>query len=151
MSLARFKNNNGGSLPTVPSLWDSFFGRDLFDLDNASAAGTTLPAVNIKENNDEYYVEVAAPGMKKSDFKIELDNNLLVISSEKEDSYDEKDEQGKYTRREFSYQAFKRSFTLPRTIEGEKINAKYNDGVLRIVIPKKEEAKNKPARQIQIA
>ena len=151
MSLARFKNNNGNSFPTVPSLWDSFFGRDLFDLDNASATGTTLPAVNIKENNDEYYVEVAAPGMKKSDFKIELDNNLLVISSEKEDSYDEKDEQGKYTRREFSYQAFKRSFTLPRTIEGEKINAKYNDGVLRIVIPKKEEAKNKPARQIQIA
>ena len=150
MSIVKSKNN-GYSYPAVPSLWDSFFGKDLFDLDNASATGTTLPAVNIRENNDGYYVEVAAPGMQKSDFRIELDNNLLVISSEREDKKEETDEKGNYSRREFSYQSFKRSFTLPNTVEGEKISAKYVDGVLQILIPKKEEAKQKPARQIEIA
>ena len=149
MSLVKFRNGN--SFPGVPSLWDSFFGRDLFDYDNSSVTGTTLPAVNIRETQDDYQVEVAAPGMKKSDFKIELDNNLLVISSVKEEKDEQTDKNGNYTRREFSYQSFRRTFTLPGTVEGEKIKAKYDDGVLRIMIPKKEEAKQKPARQIQIA
>lgn len=149
MSIVKFRNGN--SFPGVPSLWDNFFGRDLFDFENASPSGTTLPAVNIKENQEDFQVEVAAPGMKKSDFRIELDNNLLIISSEKEENNEESDKDGYYSRREFSYQSFKRTFTLPGTVEGEKINAKYDDGVLRIVIPKKEEAKQKPARQIEIA
>lgn len=149
MSLVKFRNGN--SFPGVPSLWDSFLGKDFFDYGNSSVPGTTLPAVNIVENQDDYQVEVAAPGMKKSDFKIELDNELLVISSTKEERNEEKDSKGNYTRKEFSYQSFKRAFTLPGTVEGEKIQAKYDDGVLRIVIPKKEEAKQKPVRQIEIA
>lgn len=102
-------------------------------------------------DKDDNHVEVAAPGMKKSDFKIEVDNNLLIISSAKEDKNEEVDSKGNYTRREFSYQSFKRTFTLPGTVEGEKIKAKYDDGVLRIIIPKKEEAKQRPVRQIEIA
>ncbi len=109
---------------------------------------STLPAVNIKESKEDYQVEVAAPGMNKDDFKIELENNFLVISSEKEDK---KEEEGKeFTRREFSYQSFKRSFSLPKTIEDSKIKANYKDGVLKITLPKKEEAKEKPKKLITI-
>jgi HSP20 family protein len=95
-------------------------------------------------------IEVAAPGMKRDDFKIELDNDVLTISSKREDSYEEKD--GNYTRREFSYQSFQRSFSLPQNrVKGDEITAKYVDGVLRITVPKTEDAKVKPAKQIAVA
>ena len=131
-----------------PSIFNDFFDRDLFDLTNTSFMNSTLPAVNIKESKDDYLVEVAAQGMSKEDFKIELENNFLVISSEKEDK---KEEEGKeFTRREFSYQSFKRSFSLPKTIDEGKIKANYKDGVLKITLPKKEEAKEKPKKLITI-
>jgi len=131
-----------------PSVFHDFFDRDLFDLTNTSFMNSTLPAVNIHESKNEYLVEVAAPGMNKEDFKIELENNFLVISSEKEEK---KEEEGKeYTRKEFSYQSFKRSFSLPKTIEDSKIQARYKDGVLKITLPKKEEAKEKPKKLISI-
>ena len=147
MALVKFNN---GRNATLPSLFDSL-ARDLFDLTNTSSPGTSMPAVNIKETKDEFQVEVAAPGMKKDDFKIRLDNNILSIASEREDSFNEKDAQGNYTRQEFSYQSFHRSFTLPNTVEAEKIVAKYNDGILRLSIPKREEAKQKPPRNIDIS
>lgn len=144
MTLVKFRNRDA-----FPSIFSEFFNRDWFDTANMGFNDSTMPAVNIKETKDDFEVEVAAPGMKKDDFKIELDNNLLVISSEKEQKNEEQAE-GEFTRREFSYQSFKRSFTLPKTIEDKKIKASYKDGVLNIILPKKEEAKEKPKRMIEI-
>ncbi len=137
--------------PAFPSLFDNFFTRDLLDWNNSnySGADTTLPAVNIKENDDSFTIEVAAPGLQKDDFTIHLDRNRLVISSEKREEKNES--QDKYTRREFSYQSFRRTFTLPETtVDGDKINARYTDGILVITLPKKEEVKPKPPRAIEI-
>jgi len=138
--------------PSFPSLIDNFLSRDWMDWSNSnfSSTNTTLPAVNVKENENEFKIEVAAPGLTKKDFNINLENNLLTISSEKEDSKSEEKEN--YSRREFSYQSFTRSFTLPENlVDGEKISARYEDGILKIEIPKREEAKPKPARTIKIA
>ena len=143
---------NGSLFPAIPSLLDDFFGRDWLDSTMADwrTSGSTLPAVNVQETNDDYMIEVAAPGMKRDDFKIELDNNVLTISSQQEDSHEEKD--GNYTRREFSYQSFKRSFSLPQNrVKGDEITAKYVDGILRITVPKTDDAKVKPAKQIAVA
>ncbi len=144
MSLIRFTNQ-------FPSLFDRFFDNDLFDWSNRnfSNTNTTLPSVNIKEDNDAFEVEMAAPGFEKKDFNIDLNNNLLSISSEKQVDNETKEGQ-QFTRREFSYQSFSRSFTLPSFVESDKISAKYEGGILKVHIPKKEEAKTKPARQIEI-
>ena len=145
---------NGNLFPAIPSLLNDFFTDDWFDssLANWRSSGTTLPAVNVRETNDEFRIEVAAPGMKRDDFKVELDNNVLIISSQREDSREEKDNNGDYTRREFSYQSFQRSFTLPDgKVEGDKIAASYVDGILKVTVPKREEAKLKPAKQIAIS
>jgi len=145
MSLARFSDQ-------YPSLFDRFFENDLFDWSNRnySATNTTLPTVNIKESDDDFEVEVAAPGFAKEDFKIELTRDILTISSDKEINNEIKEGQ-QFTQREFSYQSFSRSFTLPNIVDSEKIGAKYENGILRINIPKKEESKPRPARQIAIA
>lgn len=144
MALVKFRNKD-----LFPSLFNEFFNNDWNDLYNTGFEDSTMPAVNIKETKDDFQVEVAAPGMKKDDFNIELDNNLLVISSEKKEEHEEKDK-GEFTRREFSYQSFKRSFGLPKTIKEEDIKASYKDGVLMITLPKKDEAKEKPKKQIKI-
>jgi HSP20 family protein len=144
MTLMRFSNQ-------YPSLFDRFFDNDLFDWSrrNYSNTNTTLPSVNIKESNDDFEVEVAAPGFTKNDFKIELNHDLLTISSEKEIENETKEDQ-RFSLREFSYQSFSRSFTLPNTADSDKIGARYENGILRISIPKREEARPKPARQIAI-
>ena len=144
---------NGNLFDSFPSLFnDDFFTRDLFNwgLKNNSNTGTTIPAVNIKETPETFEVEMAAPGMTKNDFKIELDSNVLTITSERSMESEPKDGE-RYSRKEFSYQSFQRTFTLPKeVVDDEKIQAKYENGVLYLVIPKKEEAKQKPARMIQI-
>ncbi len=144
---------NGNLMNTFPALFSDFFNRDLFDSSgsNFSNTGTTLPAVNIKETKENFEVEMAAPGMTKNDFKVELDGNLLTITSETNNQLEE-NEGDRYSRKEFSYQSFQRSFTLPKdVVDADKINAKYEDDVLRLLIPKKEEAKQKPPRLIQIS
>ncbi|MCB0460132.1 MAG: Hsp20/alpha crystallin family protein [Flavobacteriaceae bacterium] len=134
-------------IPVFPTLLDDFF-RD-WSTTNFSETNTTLPAVNIRENDDQFTVEVAVPGMEKEDFQIDLDNNILTISSEKKIENEETND--KYTRREYSYQSFKRSFTLPKNVvDSDKIAATYKNGELVIAIPKKEEAKPKPARLIEV-
>lgn len=145
MSLVKFSNH-------YPTLFDRFFEGDLFDWSNRnfSETNTTLPSVNIKESHEDFDVEVAAPGFTKNDFKIELNQDLLTISSEKKVDKETQDGQ-QFTKREFSYQSFSRSFTLPNIVDSEKIEAKYENGILRVRIPKKEEAKPRPARQISIA
>ena len=144
---------NGNLFNPFPVLFNDFFPKDIFDWNqsNFSNSGTTIPAVNIKETKETFEVELAAPGMKKDDFKIHLDGNMLTISSETNNEYEEK-EDSKYSRKEFSYQSFQRSFTLPKdVVDSDKINAKYEGGVLHLTIPKKEEAKQKPPRLIQIS
>ena len=99
----------------------------------------TTPAVNIAENKSYFEISVAAPGLKKNDFNIDVDDNMLTISSEKEEKKEEKDE--RFTRKEYNYSSFTRSFTLPEDVIKDKIEAVYEDGVLRITLPKTEQAK----------
>ncbi len=137
--------------PTFARLFNDFFDKEFSDWTNSnySETNTTLPAVNIKENDNEFIVEVAVPGMDKKDFNIDLNDNILTISSDKKE--EKTDENEKYTRREYSYQSFTRAFTLPKDIvDGEKIKAKYENGELIITIPKKEELKPKGPIKINI-
>lgn len=135
-----------------PHLFDDFFTKDLWNwnVDNSSITKTTIPAVNVKENSKNFEVEVAAPGMSKDDFKIKLEDNILTISSEKQNEKEVKEDE-KYTRKEFSYQSFQRSFELSKEIiDVENIEAKYENGVLHLLIPKKEEAKQKEPKLIKV-
>lgn len=138
---------------SVPSLVDQFFGRDfLSDLFDDRFTGVSTPAVNIIEGKDDFRIEVAAPGLNKEDFHIELDNKLLTISCDKEEKNENSNDDGnRIVRREFSYTCFKRSFILPGSVDGEKITASQKDGILNISIPKREEAKLKPSREIKIS
>ncbi len=147
MSMTKW--NNGQSMT---NLFDDFFSRDLWNwgLANNSSTNTTIPAVNIKETAEGFVVEMAAPGMRKEDFRVELDGNNLTIGSEMRQENEMKEGE-RYTRREFSYQSFQRSFTLPKNVvDVDQINARYENGVLHLLIPKREEAKQKPPRMIEI-
>ena len=148
-SLAK-TTTSGQTFPTWSTWMDELFNRDLPSVFTSNFnTGITLPKVNIRETKDAYYVDMAVPGMKKSDFHIDLDNKMLSISTELNES-DEK-ETDNYTRREFGYASFKRTFSLPETIKEEKIKAAYTDGILSIHLPKKEEAIQKPPRSIKIS
>jgi len=144
MNLVKFSNQ-------FPDVFERFFDNELFDWKNKnfSNTNTTLPSVNIRENADEFKVEVAAPGFNKEEFNIEVDGDVLVISSQKK-SENEINEEERITKKEFSYQSFTRSFTLPALIRHDKIAAKYEDGILKIIIPKKDEAKPIPPKKIEI-
>jgi HSP20 family protein len=149
MSLIR---RNQDLFPVIPALFDDFLGRDLFNWNNNnySSTRTTVPAVNIKETEDQFEVQLAAPGMEKNDFKIQLDGNTLTISSEKQHNKEEKEQS--YSRKEFSYQSFQRSFVLPKdVVDEEGISGRYEDGVLYLTVPKKEEVKQKAPRLIEIS
>ena len=111
----------------------------------------TIPAVNVKENDTSFTLELAAPGKTKDDFNIKIDRNVLTISSEFKNENEEIDDEGIYTLKEFSYSSFRRSFTLPETVNADNINASYENGVLNVTLPKKEEALPKPKRLIEIA
>jgi HSP20 family protein len=108
-----------------------------------------MPAVNISEHDDNYRIELAAPGMNKKDFKVNVENDLLTISFERKAENEEKKEN--YLRREFGYQSFERSFSLGENVDVDKIKAEHKNGILSIEVPKKEEAKAKPPKQISIA
>ncbi len=140
MSLVKFNQ-----YPTFTDLLENIERNFLGRVDEYTG---DVPAVNIKEENDKFVLEMAAPGMKKDDFHINLDNYQLTISSEKKEEKKEKEDN--YTRREFLYSSFSRSFTLPKSIDVEKIKADYKNGILSIVLPKKEE-ETKLTRQIKIS
>lgn len=149
MTLVRTNNNY---YPSFPSFFNRFFNDDLMDWNNSnySSTNTSLPAVNVKEEDSKYEIEVAAPGMKKDDFSVKIENDVLTISSERKDEKKENDKG--YSRREFSYQSFQRSFTLPEGhVKTDKIVAKYNDGILTIELPKREEVKPQPPKTIKIS
>jgi HSP20 family protein len=150
MSLIKRKND---LFPRTPSVFDDFLGRDLSDwfTTNFPVRDSSVPAVNIKETERELTVELAAPGMDKKDFNIELENNILTISSEKKDEIEEKDKEGNYFRKEFNYQSFQRCFRIPENLVNvEKIQANYKNGLLIINLPKLDVNVTKPSRQIKI-
>ena len=129
--------------PVFTSLID-----DLFLNQDWKHISTTVPAANIIEADDHFNIELAAPGKKKSDFTIELDEGVLTISSETETKSTEKD--GSFTRKEFGYSSFKRSFNIPETVSADKISASYKEGILTVSLPKKAEALPQPKKLISI-
>ena len=140
MNLVRFNQ--------YPSLTDLMENLERNFLGRVDENSGDIPAVNIKEENDKFILEMAAPGMNKDDFKINLDNYQLTISSEQKKEKKEKEDN--YTRREFVYSSFSRSFTLPKTIDIDKIKADYKNGILSLTLPKKEE-EAKLTKQIKIS
>jgi HSP20 family protein len=137
--------------PSVPSVFENFFKPWNEWLQPAEWMDRvmTIPSVNIQEKKDEFSVTLAVPGMKKSDFKIELEGNQLIISSEKEETAENKEEN--YSRKEYNYSSFCRSFTLPDSVDAGKISANYRDGVLSLLLPKKEDAKKASvSKQIEV-
>jgi HSP20 family protein len=123
-----------------PSVFEDFFKPwNELGIHGLGVKTVTMPAVNIKEDKDVYTITVAAPGLEKKDFNIDVEGNMLTISSEKEETNEEKGE--RHTRREYNYSSFSRSFTLPESVIAEKIEAVYEGGELKVMLPKKEEAK----------
>jgi len=132
----------------VPAYWDDFFNDSFFNqLNNGNGKGSG-PAVNIMEDEKGYTIEVAAPGIARKEFNIEVDNDVLTISTELKESKDEKKQN--FLRREFNYRSFKRSFELPETIDQGEIKASHDSGILTLTLPKKEELVQKAARQIEV-
>jgi HSP20 family protein len=143
------RNNDLSTLPGISSWLDNILGHTFeTELMPSFNKGISLPAVNIKETNNEFLLELAAPGMKKSDFNIEVDNKVLSISSEV--SAKNETENDNYIRREFGYASFKRTFNLPETVDSLNVSANYNDGILTVNLPKREEAIPKPPKRIEI-
>ncbi len=143
MNLVKRNNSNGNFFP---SLMEEFFRPDW--MGGIQNANVSVPPVNIRETDNAFEVELSAPGKSKEDFNIELENDMLVISSEQKT--ENTTEEGKFTRREFTHSAFKRSFSLPETVKDDDIQAVYENGILKITLPKKEEALPKPKRMIEI-
>ena len=132
--------------PFFPSLVDEFINRD-WNIELPSFS-TTVPAVNIIEKETEYKIELAVPGMRKDHFEIEMEEGILSISANQDE--EKTSEKGKFTRREFSYNSFRRSFTIPESVDPEKIDANYTEGVLFISLPKRKEALTQPKKLISI-
>ena len=132
----------------LPSWVDDFFYTPPWVADVESKVSGSMPTVNISEDESFYILDVAAPGMEKKDFTLELIHNVLTISAEKEEEKEETKK--KFTRREFNYASFKRSFTLPDSVNKSGIVASYEKGILNISLPKKEEAKERIPTQIKI-
>lgn len=133
----------------LPDLFDEFFNGNLLPNYIEEGAWKSTPAVNILEDNEKFEIEVAAPGLEKEDFKIDLKNGHLIVYSEKKDKKEEK-EKGKVVRSEFRYSSFQRSFVLPTEVDASAINASYKNGVLTVELPKKTEYKENWSRQIEI-
>jgi len=135
----------------VPSVFENFFKpwNEWLQPNEWVERVLTMPSVNIQENKDDFSVTLAAPGLKKEDFKIEMDGHQLTISSEKEETADTMEE--KYSRKEYNYSSFSRSFTLPESVDANKITANYQNGILHLQLPKKEEAKKASVnKQIEV-
>jgi HSP20 family protein len=145
MTLVKFANGqkNNALNPLFTDVFDSILN-DTFLGDRLVSR---VPAVNIAESDNEFHIELAAPGLKKEDFKINLEKNLLSISAEQKNETTTGDK--KYNKREYSYNSFVRSFTLPETVDHANISAEYNNGILSINVAKKEEAKIQ-TREIEI-
>ncbi|MCB0561610.1 MAG: Hsp20/alpha crystallin family protein [Lewinellaceae bacterium] len=145
MSLVRY---NPFATKSVSNFFDDVFNRNITDFFGSDFSAST-PSVNVVETENSYRVEVAAPGLEKEDFEVSIDNGFLNISAKKEHQEEVKDGD-KYMRREFNFSSFTRSFQLPDTVKADDIAANYENGVLKITLPKKEEAKIEAAKVIDI-
>jgi HSP20 family protein len=143
MNLIRFKQHPSSLLAELMEDFD----RNIFS--RGGEADSMIPAVNIRESEDAFILDLAAPGKKKEDFKINLDNNVLSISAEQKQQDEETNE--RWTRREFAYSSFTRSFTLPKSVDLDKIKADYKDGILAVSLPKREDAKVAINREIAVS
>jgi len=143
MKLVKWNNE-----PAFPDLFNRIFTDDFDNYFGKRNCGY-LPAANVIEREDAFDVEFAVPGMGKEDFKISVDNNVLSVSAEKEETKEAKEKN--FTRKEFAYGSFTRSFALPKTIDIDKIAAAYDNGILTVTLPKKEEAKTQITREIKIS
>lgn len=151
MNLTTKKN---GGLPSLLSDFfapSTIFGKDVFDFDNflPTRLGVNVPTVNITETAKEYQLDLAAPGLQRKDFNVEIDNRTLKISAEKEE--EKKEGEGEYSRREYSFNSFVRTFTLPENAKENGIDAKYENGILKVVIPKLKETPVKPIQKISVS
>jgi HSP20 family protein len=149
--LSKRKNGNGGLFPSLAGdlLSDRFFTPRLFGLDeDFLTEGMTIPPVNIQETNKEFKLELCVPGMKREDLKVDIEDGALTISSEKEE--EKKEDDKTYKRREYYYNKFTRTFQLPENIDENSVNAKYDNGVLQVTIPKKEITQSKPKKEIKV-
>lgn len=146
MTLIKWKNDRINTPAIFNDFFEDFFNRDVSSMLRQSAS--RLPAVNIAETKDGYRLEMALPGWRQDNVKINLDGNLLEISGEMESKAE--NEESQYTRREFSRSSFNRTFTLPETVDGERIEAEFNDGVLNITLPMREEMKKRGPKTIEI-
>jgi HSP20 family protein len=145
MSNIRTKETSG-----IPSLFSDFFSTDFFNDDFFNRPVTKMiPAANVKETPADFVVELSAPGLKKEDFKIEVHDDVLNIESTKEEEKNEVNE--RYTRKEFRTSSFVRSFRMPQNIVSEQIDAKYENGILKLVLPKREETKTIGPKQVKIS
>ena len=137
----------------MPSVFNDFFRpfNNWFDMNNGGSIWgnmLTIPAVNIIEDKENFKLSLAVPGMKKDDFKIDIEGDMLTISAENKTEKEEKEE--KFTRKEFNFTSFSRSFTIPEGIKTDKIDARYEDGVLKIFLPKTESIKKMEAKHIAV-
>ena len=139
MRIVKYNNNN-----VFPSLMNEFFNDD-FGL-NFFNRNYSVPSVNSIENNDSFEIDLAVPGMKKEDFSIELNDKVLVISSESSNNI----ENDKMRLNEFNFSSFQRSFSVPDSVDQDKIKANYKNGILKIKLPKRKESISKPNRVINI-
>lgn len=148
MALVKFANGNTNKVlkPAYNDVFESFFNADPF---LAKGSLQRIPPVNISENENEFQIDLAVPGLKKEDFKINLEKDLLMISAEKKEEKTELDEPRKYNRVEYNYSSFLRTFTLPESADHSKISAAYKEGILHVSVAKKEEAKIQ-SREISI-
>lgn len=149
LSLLKRKGENGDSL-LVPSVFSDLFDVNRFFGNEPSWIDVTkrIPSVNIRETNKEFLIEMASPGMKREDFKVNVENHVLSISSEKEEEKVQENEQ--FTKKEFSYNSFSRSFTLPDYVKSQDIIAKYENGILKLSVPKKETSISNPKKEIVV-
>lgn len=147
MRMTLIKSNKGDAFPKLFSDFfdgDDFFTNRWFEREFKES----LPAVNIKENGTEFKVELAVPGFKKDEFKVHVENDLLTISAEKKE--EKKEEGEKYTRKEYSYNSFSRSFNIPKSANGDAVVASYTDGILQLSIPKKQDAQQTKKKEIKV-
>lgn len=133
---------------------DALFDRDLFDFPSRlfpTRLGINVPSVNIRETPKEFTLEVAAPGLERKDFNIAVENRMLTISSEKEEKKEEKEGEDGYSRKEYSYNSFSRSFSLPENVKEDNIDAKYENGILTVHVPKAKETTAKQVHKIAVS
>jgi len=132
----------------VPAYWDDFFNDRFYRNFHTATSQNPTPAVNVVEEDQAFKIEMAVPGVSRKDFHIEVEDDVLTISTEKKES--KKDQQSNYLRREFNYQSFKRSFQLPETVDQDSIQATHESGILSVILSKKEEVLQKAPKQIEV-